>query len=172
MRKWYNAWLLIGLLVAFTGCSKEEDAAEEEEQDPCEMNDRTGMLTRKAWKVSSIKIVPPIDTVIGGFDIKLEDVTFLILSQECELDDLKIFYADGTGSEDEGSMKCDPNSPQSSPFTWTWGTDQTEMTILAKNDTIQFTDIDMDCQVLRGVSTEKYAGFERYSPVVTFIAVD
>lgn len=43
----------------------------------------------------------------------------------CDLDNILTFNADGTGIVDEGALKCDPGNPQTTPFTWTFNSSET-----------------------------------------------
>jgi hypothetical protein len=105
------ATALIGLLVISSGCSKDEnDAPTKSEQ-----------LTAKPWKFSTAGVDANND---GTIDTPLPANTF----EPCELDNLYIFNADGTGSADEGPLKCEDTDPQTAPFGWSLSSDQSQIT--------------------------------------------
>lgn len=45
--------------------------------------------------------------------------------EACQTDNLLIFAANGSGTVDEGATKCNAGDPQTVPFTWTFGTNET-----------------------------------------------
>ncbi|MGZ5246062.1 MAG: lipocalin family protein [Flavitalea sp.] len=105
------ATALIGMLIISAGCQKNDnDAPTKSEQ-----------LTAKPWKFSSAGVDANND---GTIDTPLPSGTF----EPCELDNLYIFKSDGTGTADEGPLKCDANDPQTSPFGWSLSSDQSQIT--------------------------------------------
>jgi hypothetical protein len=48
--------------------------------------------------------------------------------KDCQKDNIITFKSDGTGTEDEGPIKCDSLSPQTTPFTWSFNASQTQIT--------------------------------------------
>jgi hypothetical protein len=93
------------LLVTVVGCSKDDDG----DQTPAPKT-KTELLTKATWKFSDAKV--------NGFSV----ASFL---DDCETDNTATFVAGGNGTANEGGTKCDSGDPQTSPFTWTFQTNET-----------------------------------------------
>ena len=166
MNKFFTSQLLLLAVLFIVGCSKEEDAPQE---DPCENKSNTELLSRVAWKVSSVTVDPPIDTIIGNIPLQISDITFLVLAEDCRADDELIFMSNGQGTADEGASKCDPTDPQTTDFFWSWGAGETTLTIIQEGDTTGFTEVAVACAKLKGRSTATVEGFEKYEPIFEFV---
>jgi len=92
---------LVCLLVISVGCKKSNSKS------------RTELLSQASWKYSDAGLDA------NGDGIKDSPVPpgFLLA---CDMDNTLTFKSDNTGVVDEGSSKCDPASPQSAPFSWTF----------------------------------------------------
>jgi len=101
------------IAVTFSSCRKDDD-----EKTPKDF------LTEGQWKITDIELDPGIETVPGLPPIK--DVYNFVFTEDCQKDDLIIFNTDGTITEDEGALKCNPDDPQSvTENTWTMNEDET-----------------------------------------------
>jgi hypothetical protein len=75
------------------------------------------LITQASWK---------FDTAGLGNDSSGVIVTALPpgLLLDCQKDNIFTFNSDGTGVDDEGPTKCNPASPQTTPFTWSFNANQ------------------------------------------------
>lgn len=71
-------------------------------------------ITRNTWRFSSAKI--------GTTDISAS-------LQTCQKDNILTFAAAGTGTNDEGATKCNAGDPQTTPFTWNFAANETQLFI-------------------------------------------
>jgi hypothetical protein len=110
------------LLVAFVtfSCKKDDDGKESEN---AKTKTNTELLTNGSWKLSGATISPPIE-VVPGFPIS----NWYSFIENCEKDNLIFYRADGSGNDDEGPTKCDPDDPQTDEFTWSFNAAQTVLT--------------------------------------------
>jgi len=95
--------ILSCLMVANTGCSKDDD------NNPTPKTN-TELLTMSTWKFSDAKV--------GGNSI----AAFL---DPCQKDNILTFLAAGTGTAAEGATKCNASDPDSSSFNWSFQTNET-----------------------------------------------
>jgi Lipocalin-like domain len=112
MRKQRLLWATIAafVLLAVTGCDKDDD-------DQPAAKTKTELITTSTWKFSS--------ATVGGSDVS----AFL---QTCQKDNILTFVATGlTGTVDEGATKCNAGDPQTSPFTWSFASGETQVNISA-----------------------------------------
>ncbi len=72
---------------------------------------KMGLLTKAAWRYEKAGFDSDQEGVIDALDPRIAD---------CQKDDLTIFYADGTGSFDGASLKCEASDPSSLPFFWSF----------------------------------------------------
>jgi hypothetical protein len=98
-------------VVFLASCSKDEAA------------NKTQLLTNQVWKYGS-----------GGIDMNNDgtpELTFEALGvpPACALDNTGKFNTNNTGVADEGTVKCDPSSPQTSTFNWSFTNNETAITI-------------------------------------------
>jgi hypothetical protein len=105
------ATALMGLLIVSAGCQKDDD-----NKTPT----KTDQLTAKPWKYSTAGVDANND---GTIDTPLPSNTF----EPCELDNLYTFKSDGTGTADEGPLKCEDTDPQTSSFGWSLSSDQSQI---------------------------------------------
>jgi len=113
MKRFYSTLSIITLsiIILISSCKKD---AEKTPRD---------FLTEGQWRITDVELDPGIE-LVPGFPIK--DVYDLFYTQDCMKDDLIIFNADGTITEDEGATKCDPDDPQSvTENTWSMNEEQT-----------------------------------------------
>ena len=89
---------------------------------------RTELLTQKPWKFHDAGFDGDRNGTVDQQDPYIED---------CDKDNLATFHADGTGIGDEGTTKCDPASPQTAPFTWSFSNGEKNITIKGQTFTIQ-----------------------------------
>ncbi len=94
--------------------------------DPKPAPSKTDLLTAKAWKETDFKV-----DGTSGFDTVIK---------ACEKDDLLKFNTDKSITFNEGALKCDLASPQTSGGSWDFTTSETVLKI-----------IDSDGKVLEGV---------------------
>ena len=110
------AMLAIASIFALSSCEKKSDDAKSTKD----------YLTAGNWKVTAMTVSPGIE-VMG---ITITDI-YQYLIEPCTKDDLIKFNVDGTVTDDEGAIKCDPDDPQTSDDgTWTLTNDDKTITIL------------------------------------------
>ena len=95
--------ILSCLLIANTGCSKDDD-------DNPAPKTKTELITSGTWKFSDAKV--------NGASV----ASFL---QTCQKDNILSFLAAGTGTAAEGATKCNASDPDSNPFNWSFQTNET-----------------------------------------------
>jgi hypothetical protein len=109
----------------------------------CGKNSSSGhdleLLTHTPWKYESEGFDSDDDGIFDALDPRIAG---------CEKDNMVIFRADGTGTLQEGSVKCRLSDPDSLPFLWSF----------QNNDsTIYFQDQYYKVQVLSNQRLEIYA---------------
>jgi hypothetical protein len=108
-RQFYAFAILVTFsLLVFTGCSKDDPAP------PAKT--KTELVSTSTWKFSA--------ATVGGTDVS----GFL---QACQKDNIITFAAAGTGTLDEGPLKCNGSDPQTSPFTWNFLSSETQLFVSA-----------------------------------------
>lgn len=100
-------YLFVTLFAFVTSCSKKSSGPSKSE-----------LLVSASWKFNSTGL----DVNKDGFVDTDLPAGYL---NNCDLDNILTFAADGTGTVDEGALKCDPGNPQTTPFTWTFNASQT-----------------------------------------------
>jgi len=110
MKRQFNtlAILVTFSLLIFTGCSKDDTAP------PAKTN--TELISTGTWKFSAATVGV---TDVSGF------------LQPCQKDNIITFAAAGTGTLDEGPLKCNGSDPQTSPFTWNFLSSETQLFVSA-----------------------------------------
>lgn len=120
------------LLVISVACKKEKDAGQS----------NTDLITSASWKYEN-----------AGLDVNKDGFIDTSVPPgyvgDCDKDNTLTFKSDGTGTVDEGTTKCDPANPQTSPFTWMF----TGSNVI-KFPTAVFTGISGDVTILKLTSTE------------------
>lgn len=84
---------------------------------------KTDLITSATWKYNSGGIDQDRN---GTVDLTFESTG---LVQPCVLDNTATFRSDGSGTGDEGATKCSTNAPQTTPFTWSFGSGETTLNI-------------------------------------------
>jgi hypothetical protein len=83
---------------------------------------KTELMTSAKWKYDN-----------GGVDTNHDgtiDINFSAgILPACALDNEGTFSSNGTGVADEGASKCTVNAPQTAPFTWTFNSNETAITL-------------------------------------------
>ena len=83
---------------------------------------KTQLLNQAAWIFNS-----------AGFDQDKNGVIDYALPptsiQPCQLDNTYTFSANGTGVINEGATKCTTTAPQTSPFTWSFSDNETNINL-------------------------------------------
>jgi hypothetical protein len=77
---------------------------------------KTELLTAKSWKVTDVKV--------SG-----QSIYGTALFPACTKDDLVKFSTNKVVTFDEGTLKCDPTSPQSRPGSWEFTTNETKLKV-------------------------------------------
>jgi hypothetical protein len=98
----------LSMILVFTACKKDSD-----NNTP---KTNTDLLVQGSWKFDN--------ATVGGSDVSS-------LIQGCQKDNTLTFAAGGTGTLDEGATKCNSSDPQSSPFTWSFATNETVLHVSA-----------------------------------------
>lgn len=75
---------------------------------------KTQLLTQASWKFKSASV--------GGVDASS-------LIQACQKDNILVFASAGTGNMNEGASKCNAGDPDTVPFTWSFSSGETILTI-------------------------------------------
>ena len=105
--------LLSGMILAGTSCKKDDNT-----------KTKTDMLTAGNWKLTAINISPSLE--IGG--LQYSDIFGFL--PDCSKDDLTKFNSNGSVNFDEGPIKCDAGSPQTTYGTWSFNADETKLTVI------------------------------------------
>jgi len=98
----------LSMTIFFTACKKDSD-----NNTP---KTNTDLLVQGSWKFDNV--------TVGGTDVSS-------LIQGCQKDNTLTFTAGGSGTLDEGATKCNSGDPQSSPFTWSFATNETILHVSA-----------------------------------------
>ena len=113
-------------IVSFSACKKGGGA-----------KSKTDLLTQASWKYENAAL----DLDRNGTADSPIPPGYL---EACDTDNTITFKNDNTGTADEGPTKCDPATPQSAPFTWTFK--DNEQTISFGN--IDFAGLSGDVKVV------------------------
>lgn len=147
--------LSIATLLVVTSCKKEEDT-----------KSLSDYLTAGNWKVTAMTINPGID--IEG--IVITDF-YSLMMENCSKDDFMKFNSNGTLIEDEGSLKCDPEDPQTETSNWTLNEDTRILTITysgGDSETITLVSINETTFVASTTMTEDFnSGPIEYTMTIT-----
>lgn len=109
--------LFLGCLfsLAMLSCGKDND-------EPSSKS-KTELLTAQVWKISTV-----------GLDIdKNGTVDFPYPLEDCDKDDKFTFKTGGTGTADQGTLKCDAADPQTTDFTWAFKSNETILNVSIPN---------------------------------------
>ena len=86
-------------------------------------NSKTHHITMATWKYESGGVDQDRN---GTTDVSFESTGLL---QSCTLDNTGKFNADGSGVADEGATKCNASLPQTTPFTWSFASNETLLNV-------------------------------------------
>jgi hypothetical protein len=103
MRRMLSKWILSASLPAslfLGGCDKNSSSGRD-----------LDMLTHNPWKYEKAGFDSDEDGIFDALDPRIAG---------CEKDDQIIFRADGTGTFEEGAIKCKISDPDSLPFAWSF----------------------------------------------------
>jgi hypothetical protein len=110
MKQFVLAAFIGFVALSFSACKKSKSKS------------RTDLITQSSWKYEN-----------AGLDINRDGTVDAPIPagflQACDLDNTITFKSDGTGTTDEGGSKCDPASPQTSTFTWTFKDNEQVITL-------------------------------------------
>lgn len=99
-------------LLSLAACDKKNDTPKPKTN--------TELLTKASWIFNQANV--------GGTNVS----AFL---QTCQKDNILTFVSNGTGTVDEGGTKCNGGDPQSTPLTWSFLNNETQLQV----STILFT---------------------------------
>ena len=142
--------LLTGLftvLLVLASCKKDDNPAPKT---------KTDLIATATWKFSA--------ATVGGSDVS----AFL---QACQKDNILTFAAAGSGTVDEGPVKCNMSDPQTNPFTWSFASSETILNVSATlftGGSSVFTIVSLSATQLI-VSQNITVGGTPQNAVVTFI---
>ncbi len=105
--------LLLFIVIGFSNCKKSSDPV-------VTPKTKTELITASSWKFDNARV--------GGSDVS----AFI---QACQKDNILLFVAAGTGTVDEGALKCNSSDPQTNPFAWNFASSETVLHI----STVLFT---------------------------------
>ncbi len=111
-----NFLLPVLALTLLTACDKKDPDTDTDTPDP-----KTVLITSGAWKYES-----------SGIDLDRNGVTdgpLPVALPACALDNSFTLSANGTGTVDEGAIRCDPALPQTSAATWSFADNQTTLNL-------------------------------------------
>ena len=105
MKKQFSFLIVVitSSLLLFNACKKSSSAPKSKTN--------TQLISNGSWRLISA-------TISGGTSVR----NFL---EDCQKDNIYTFNADGSGSGDEGILKCNAVDPQTAPFTWNFQTNET-----------------------------------------------
>ena len=110
----YSLLICLFFCFAFLGCQKDNSKS----SGPS----KTDLITKSSWKYDNAGI--DIDKN-GSIDFPLPAGTL----EACDTDNFLLLAANGTGTVDEGPTKCDAGFPQTVPLTWSFGTNETVLSL-------------------------------------------
>jgi len=147
--------LSIATILVVSSCKKEEDS-----------KSLSDYLTAGNWKVTAMTINPGIDfqgTVITDY--------YSLNTEDCSKDDFMKFNADGTLIEDEGSIKCNPDDPQTVTSNWTLNENTSVLSITypdGDSESITIVSINETTFVVSNTITEDFgSGSNEYTLNIT-----
>jgi hypothetical protein len=110
--KTINVFFSLAILaLGFTACDKDQD-----EVAPT----KTDLLTAKTWKMTGLKVDPPLE---------VDDIVIDDLFETCMSDNTLKFNVNHTYVADEGSNNCYPEDPQTESGEWEFNAAETELII-------------------------------------------
>jgi hypothetical protein len=108
--KAFSFLTFFGSLLLLGSCQKDDGGAAPKT--------KTELISSTSWKYNDAKI----DTDNNGTGDLALPAGFV---EACQTDNTIVFANSGSGTVDEGGTKCDQADPQTIPFTWNFGTNET-----------------------------------------------
>jgi hypothetical protein len=139
-----SSFVLVVSFLAFQGCKDDEETAT---ITPVAKT-KTELISVSPWILSASTVNPGFDDGEGNLITDL-----FSMNEPCDNDDEIIFMADGTGSENEGATKCDPDGEQELG-TFAWSFNATETEIRAFGDTLGISELSETKMILTTILTE------------------
>lgn len=104
-------FILFVFLLSLFACKKNDSA----------VTSKTTFLAQQSWKFENAGADPDKN---GTIDLNLNSQI-----PSCITDNTLSFSTNGSGVSDEGATKCSAGSPQTSPFSWTFTSNETMINI-------------------------------------------
>ncbi|HYX06918.1 MAG TPA: lipocalin family protein [Bacteroidales bacterium] len=118
MKKLLSLFSVVVLLMLAGSCKKDDETS---------LN-KTDLLCKAPWKLTAATIDPAFPMPdFSGNTVSITDF-YAQMVDDCSKDDTQKYNSDGTFTFDEGSVKCDSETPQTSTGTWTFNPDETIIT--------------------------------------------
>jgi hypothetical protein len=140
-----NLFLIAIVALAMGSCKKDKTVSE--------------LLTTGSWKFTVITIDPGID--LDGSGSLVTDLFAQL--DACDKDDLTIFKSGGISNYDEGAVKCDSSSPQTTTGTWVLSADEKTLTFDGESWQI----LSLDDSTLKVKYAEDYGSGVTYTITAT-----
>jgi len=122
------SFVVFSISLLFVACSKSDSNNNSKT--------KTQLITQASWKFSAASV--------NGADVSS-------LITPCQKDNILTFSATGgTGTLDEGAMKCNAGDPQTTPFTWSFTNNETILHV----STIFFTGGSSDFTIVSLTETQ------------------
>jgi lipocalin-like protein len=122
------SFVVLSISLLFVACSKSDSNNNSKT--------KTQLITQASWKFSAASV--------NGADVSS-------LITPCQKDNILTFSATGgTGTLDEGAMKCNAGDPQTTPFTWSFTNNETILHV----STIFFTGGSSDFTIVSLTETQ------------------
>lgn len=99
------------IIVVFTSCSKDDNKNA--------LKSKTSLITQSPWSMTKLET----KTNNGIWSDIYPGLN------ACTKDNKSTFSSSGTYTLDEGATKCDPGDPQNSTLSWSFGANETMLTI-------------------------------------------
>lgn len=109
----------------------------------CSENKSNSELILGDWQVTALTVDPPQienGVVITDLYAQMED---------CDKDNYYSFNSNNTYKFDQGTIICDSLEPQNISGNWNFLNDETELQLIYQSDTILYTLIDLDEELLK-----------------------
>jgi hypothetical protein len=147
--------------LVFTNCKKDKKDPEPEPVVVPPTNSEK--LTNKNFRLTA-------STVDPAFNDGTTLITDVYAQMDaCEKDDILRFNTNGTGTNDEGATKCDPDDPQTESFNWVFSTDEKVITVTPTGGTpYSFTVLINDGTTLKVTETMTLGG-TKYTFTETYV---
>ncbi|KUG06164.1 lipocalin family protein [Solirubrum puertoriconensis] len=118
----FPLYLALGAASLLSACKKDKD------KDEAKPKTKTELLTDKSWMMTAQTVNPAMRTNSGRV------ITDLYAEMDpCDQDDLLQFAKPDSYTLNESNIKCNPNGPQSFPGTWSFGNNESTLTLKLGN---------------------------------------